>query len=252
MRHLRNQLQAAGFGHISPLVASMVMISLATALAIWIQLTFFIAGLSISSFLVCLGILLEALAMRAKLRTDAIAKLWPEVIDSLLSGATSNLSLIDSISELAETGPEKLRSLFRGFVGRVDSGWPFSQALDWLKLQIGQVHADRLIELIRITQTSGGAGYLDSLRRQAQITREEIALWGELESKQGWVQGTAKLAVLAPWFIVAILGNRPENSNVYNSAEGITILLAGLGVSLFAYRLISILGRLDRPVRVLA
>lgn len=252
MRHLRNQLQAAGFGHISPSVALLMMISVATALAIWIQLTFSLIGLSMSSFLVALGVLFEALAMRAKLRTDAIAKLWPEVVDSLLSGATSNLSLLDSISELAETGPGKLRSFFGGFVARVDSGWPFSQALDWLKLQLGQVHADRLIELIRITHSSGGAGYLDSLRRQSQITREEIALWGELESKQGWVQGTAKLAVLAPWFIVAILGNRPENSNVYNSAEGIMILLVGLGVSLFAYRLIAILGRLDKPVRVFA
>lgn len=252
MKHLKTQLQGAGFGNTSVLVASLLMLSIAGCFAIWVQLTFSIIGLSICSFLVCLGILFEALSIRAKFRSEAISKLWPEVIDSLVSGASSNLSLLDSMSDLALKGPKSLRPGFQGFVDRVDAGWQFEQALDWLKKQFGQVHADRLLELIRITKFSGGSGYINSLRRQGKITREEIALWSELEAKQGWVQGTAKLAVVAPWLIVAILGSRPENSNFFNSGEGLTLLFLGLAVSGFAYRLIQVLGRIARPVRVFA
>jgi tight adherence protein B len=107
-----------------------------------------------------------------------------------------------------------------------------------------------LIELIRLVHLSGGAGYLDSLRAQAQNTRSEIATWGELESKQGWVTGTAKLALVAPWIIVLFLSSRPENVEIYNTNEGLAILLLGLTVSLVAYRLIGLLGNLAKPKRV--
>jgi tight adherence protein B len=123
--------------------------------------------------------------------------------------------------------------------------------LEWLKSQFGQLQADRLVELLRIVHRSGGVGYLDSLREQALRTRSEIALWAELESKQGWVTGTAKLAIIAPWIIVVTLSSRSENVAIYNTTEGTGVLVAGLLVSLVAYRLVSLLGSLSKPSRVL-
>jgi tight adherence protein B len=197
-----------------------------------------------------IGVCLEAVNLRAKRRSDAIAKLWPEVIESLQSAAKSGIGLIDSISELGESGPWQIRKQFASFVQRIDSGQSFNESLTALKSELGQVHADRLIELIRLVHFSGGAGYLDSLRAQAQNTRSEIATWGELESKQGWVTGTAKLALVAPWIIVLFLSSRPENVEIYNTNEGLAILLLGLTVSLVAYRLIGLLGNLTKPKRV--
>jgi tight adherence protein B len=107
-----------------------------------------------------------------------------------------------------------------------------------------------LVELIRVANSSGGAGFIDSLRDLGLRTRSELALWGELESKQGWVTGTAKLAIVAPWIIVATLSSRPENVAIYNTAAGIAILVFGLTVSLFAYRVVTLLGALSRPRRV--
>jgi tight adherence protein B len=124
-------------------------------------------------------------------------------------------------------------------------------SLDWLKAQFGQLQADRLVELIRIVHRSGGAGYLDSLREQALRSRSEFALWGEIESKQGWVSGTAKLAIISPWVIVAILAARAENVAIYNTPEGTGVLVAGLLVSIIAYRLVTLMGSLSRPSRVL-
>jgi tight adherence protein B len=125
------------------------------------------------------------------------------------------------------------------------------QGLDWFKSQFGQLQTDRLVELIRVVYRSGGIGYLESLREQALRTRQEIALWGELDSKQGWVTGTAKLAIIAPWIIVATLSTRSENVAIYNTPEGIGVLLAGLLVSLVAYRLVVLMGNLSKPKRVL-
>jgi tight adherence protein B len=105
--------------------------------------------------------------------------------------------------------------------------------------------------LIRIVHRSGGGGYIDSLREQSASTRSDIALWGELESKQGWVTGTAKLAIIAPWIIIATLAARDENVAIYNTTEGTGILSVGLIVSLIAYRLVNLMGLLSKPGRVL-
>jgi tight adherence protein B len=124
------------------------------------------------------------------------------------------------------------------------------RSLDWFKAQFGNIQADRLTELIRLVHRLGGAGYMDSLSEQAARTRAEISLWGELESKQGWVSGTAKLAIVAPWIIVATLSARPENVAIYNTNEGLGILTFGLIVSLLAYRLVNLMGSLSKPRRV--
>jgi tight adherence protein B len=249
LKYLVLRLQAAGLGRYRPWQFIVAAVSSAAVVGSWAQLTFNVLGLSVSMAAAVIGVCLEAVNLRAKSRSDAIAKLWPEVIESLQSAAKSGIGLIDSISELGESGPWKIRKQFVSFVQRIDSGQSFNESLTALKIELGQIHADRLIELIRLVHFSGGAGYLDSLRAQAQNTRSEIATWGELESKQGWVTGTAKLALVAPWIIVLFLASRPENVEIYNTNEGLTVLLLGLIVSLVAYRLIGVLGNLAKPKR---
>ena len=166
------------------------------------------------------------------------------------SAAVSGLGLIESIDEVGQLGPPQVRKQFSGLVQKLDNGESFDSCLDWLKSEFGQLQADRLIELIRVVHSSGGAGYVSSLKDQAHITRSEIATWGELESKQGWVGGTAKLAIIAPWIIVSILSSRVENVAIYNTSEGLSVLITGLAVSAVAYRLVSVLGYLSKPTRV--
>jgi tight adherence protein B len=168
----------------------------------------------------------------------------------LQSASSSGIGIVDSLDEIARTGPNRLRPAFSELVDRIDKGIGTDQSLDWFKSQFGQPQADRLVELIRVVQKSGGVGYLDSLKDQSVRTRAEIALWGEIESKQGWVTGTAKLAIVAPWIIVATLATRAENVAIYNTSEGITVLLFGLLVSLVAYRMVALMGTLNKPRRV--
>jgi tight adherence protein B len=250
MSNLSLQLQAAGLGRYQPWQLIVSATSIALVVGSWAQLSFKVFGLSISAAMATVGLIFELVRLRAKSRSDTLSKLWPEVIESLQSAAKSSIGLIDALSEIGQTGPTQIRNYFREFVARIDRGESFDSSLAFLKSDLGQLHADRLIELIRIVHASGGAGYLESLNEQGRITRTEIATWGELESKQGWVTGTAKLALVAPWIIVTFLSSRSENVAIYNTNEGLTILLVGLVVSLIAYRLIGILGNLTRPKRV--
>lgn len=250
MRSIALQLQAAGLGRFQPWHFIVSAISLAVLLGSWAQLSFQVLGLSFSIGIAVVGICVEFISLRAKQRGDAISKLWPEVIESLQSAAKSGIGLIDSISEIGETGPWQIRRQFASFIERIDSGQSFDSSLTILKSDLGQLHADRLIELIRLVHLHGGAGYIDSLNSQSKITRSDIATWGELESKQGWVTGTAKLALVAPWVVILFLTSRPENVEIYNTNEGLTVLLVGLTISLIAYRLIGVLGNLAKPKRV--
>lgn len=250
MNNLTLKLQAAGFANLSRSHFLSASALAAVLIASWLQLSFSVFGLSIFGFFVVLGLAFEGLAIRAKSRSDALVKLWPEVLDSMHSSLSSGYGLVDSLSELAESGPTRIRPIFAELVQRIDSGNSFSEALSWLKTQFGQIQADRVAEVLRITHSAGGAGLLSALRIQSQMTRAEIALLGELESKQGWVTGTAKLAIIAPWIIVATLSSRAENVAIYNTPEGISILAIGLVVSMVAYRLVGKFGQLDLPSRI--
>lgn len=250
MTFLRLALEAAGFSRYSPAQAVIGVLALASLVSSWVQLSFEIPGLTMFSFLSVIGFSSEALRVRIKRRSDQLTRLWPEVLDSLHSAARSGYGITESLDQVAKTGPKRVRVTFGELVERIDSGAGLDASLDWFKSQFGQLQADRLVELIRIVYRSGGIGYLDSLREQAIRTRSEIALWGELESKQGWVSGTAKLAIVAPWVIVAILASRAENVAIYNSAQGTAVLVVGLLVSLIAYRLVILMGALSKPSRV--
>jgi len=251
MKIIRLKLEAAGLGRFTPVQAVVSILAFSTLFASWVQLSFGVVGLSLFAFLVTIGAAIETLSYRARQRTDQLSKVWPEIIDSLQSAAGSGYGIVDSFEELALSGPASVRTVFQGLVERIDSGVGIEKSLDWLKSQFGSLQADRLVELIRIVHRAGGTAYLESLRDQSLRTREEIALWGELQSKQGWVSGTAKLAIVSPWIVVGTLSARPENVAIYNTTEGLTILLSGLVVSLIAYRLVNLLGNLTRPKRVL-
>jgi tight adherence protein B len=250
MKQFSLMLETAGLARYSPNQILIHVISCAILIASWVQVSFEVAGLTIFSGLAFLGASLETLRLRAKQRSNQIAKLWPEVLDSLQSAASSGFGIIESFEEVARAGPQLIRPAFQELVQRIDSGFGMDESLDWFKSHYGQIQADRFIELIRIVHRSGGVGYLDSLRDQALRTRSEIALWAELDSKQGWVTGTAKLAIVSPWIVVATLSTRPENVAIYNTVEGTSVLIVGLLVSAVAYRLVGLLGLLPKPGRV--
>jgi tight adherence protein B len=148
--------------------------------------------------------------------------------------------------------PPKIAWALLEFEKDQGSGLPFSQSLDNLKARLANPIADRFIEITRLASASGGRGYLSALRSQALQLRLENATWSEIQAKQNWVLGTAKLAVVAPWLVLVLLGMRPETAVAFQTETGIAVLVVGLIASLLAFRLIKALGALPQRTRTLA
>ena len=252
LRWLAKMLQEAGLGRIDSRFAICTLVAIFICACCISNLMLPVPAFNLCIGFGALGLLVELLQSRSKSRRKAISKAWPEVLDALVSGAASGVHASQTCAELAETGPAVFRGHFAAYTQNLEFGATFRQAINLLKVDLGEVHSDRLMELLLITESVGGAGFYESVKAQASIARQDLALWGELEAKQGWVTGTAKIAIASPWIIVALLSMQAGNLAVYASSSGTFILIVGLAVSLFAYRLIQLLGGLDAPPRVFA
>lgn len=251
MMWFKSTIAGAGLARFGSKVVLTVLIATASTIG-WLVAEIF--KVPVLGLFVAIGILafeMEALALGAKMRRRELAKLWPEVIDSINSAISSGMSLVDALDELAFRGPERLKMHFSDLSAKLDSGWAFSDAIDEFKANLGEIHADRLCEILRLVSESGSESLVPTLLRQSVNLRRDLALDSMIESKQGWVSGTAKIAVAAPWIVVALLSMRPENAIIYNSSAGALILLVGFLISVFAYRLVQIMGTLPEQPRVL-
>jgi len=73
----------------------------------------------------------------------------------------------------------------------------------------------------------------------------------ELETRQGWTVNAARLAVAAPWVVLAMLCTRPDSVQAYSRPAGIAVLAIGGVLSVVAYRVMVHIGRLPEESRVL-
>jgi tight adherence protein B len=204
------------------------------------------------SVCVCLGVqLLESFQTRVAAENQKANTQWPKYLDSIHSatwaGATLEQALLDSIS----SAPAKHSWALLEFEKDHNSGIAFNESLDNLKARLANPIADRFIEITRLASASGGRGYLNALRAQSLQLRLENSTWSEINVKQNWVLGTAKLAVLAPWLILVLLSFRPETAIAFQSESGVAVLALGTVASLLAFRLIKTLGKLPPRQRTL-
>ena len=83
------------------------------------------------------------------------------------------------------------------------------------------------------------------------MLREDMRTRGELEARQSWTVNGAKVAVAAPWLVLALLSTRTQAAAAYATTAGAVVLLIGAVVSVAAYRLMLRLGRLPEEERTL-
>lgn len=216
-------------------------------------ITFFatgVLGMALSMAVLALGAQLEVLRLMAGSRQKAFDALWPQVFDSFQNAAASNLSIPEQLSYLAERGPQRLRPQFAVLYQQLEAGVELGDALAGFKNRIGYRHADSLALLIEISAELGGRGLGDWWKKAASEIRSEQALMGEVMAKQGWVLGSAKVALIAPWLIAFVLLRLEQNREAYASELGALVLFFGLFLSLVAYALVNKLGKLRVPERV--
>lgn len=188
---------------------------------------------------------------RARRRRERWRELWPEVVDNLGSGVRAGLSLPEALGQIGRRGPEPLRAPFAAFARDYRLTGSFADALDALKERLADPIGDRLCEALRITREVGGSDLGRLLRGLSSFLREDARTRSELEARQNWTVSAARLAVAAPWLVLALLATRPESVAAYDRPAGTVVLLVGAAVSVLAYRLMLLIGRLPVEQRVL-
>ena len=247
MNKLNSQIRQAGFTDVQP--AQFILLLIGSFGALFGLLTFLThSALIAGAVCVCIGAqLLESFQSRVQLENQRANTLWPKYLDAIHSASWAGASLEQALLDSVSSAPPKISWALLEFEKDHSSGLSFVQSLDNLKTRLANPIADRFIEITRLASASGGRGYLTALRSQALQLRLENAAWVEIQVKQNWVLGTAKLAVLAPWLVLVLLSLRPETAIAFQSELGVAVLAIGLVASLLAFRLIKSLGKL--PVR---
>jgi tight adherence protein B len=200
--------------------------------------------------IVCVGIPVALLARKAEARKLELQSLWPEILDNLISGLHSGLALAETIANLGKRGPDRTKSIFTLFALRLRDGATFSSALEIIKESFNESTADQVCEVLDFARSSGGRDTALTLRTLSNFIRADIALRNEITAKHSWVKNSAALAAVAPWVLLLLLASQPNTVSAYSSGSGLTVLLAGAGLTLVAYFWMNKVGTLKTVPRV--
>ncbi|WP_328523501.1 type II secretion system F family protein [Kribbella sp. NBC_00359] len=197
------------------------------------------------------GMPIALVRSRARKRLAEFRELWPDVVDNIASAVRAGLSLSEALAQVGERGPLPLREPFRRFGADYASTGRFAESLDRLKARLADPVGDRVVEALRIAREVGGGDLGRLLRSLSSFLRDDARTRSELESRQSWSVNGARVAVAAPWLVLALLSFQGDVIQRYNSAMGALIIGAGAVVCVVAYRLMLRIGRLPEPERVL-
>lgn len=189
---------------------------------------------------------------RARRLAQRRAHQWPAVIDDLVSGVRAGLALDETLSQLADRGPEALRPHLQAFRADLRATGRMSVALDALKFRLADPVGDRVVEALRCAHEVGGPDLGVVLKELAQMLRVDQRTRGELQARQSWTINGAKLAAAAPWIVLGVLCLQPEGAAAYRTTTGAFVLIGGALVSVVAYHLMLRLGRLPSSPRTFA
>jgi tight adherence protein B len=245
----RTRLAQAGLGRVAvgvPIALSILAGVIAGALVLAIAP---VPALALGAAGLGAAVPLVVLTARARTLRSSLRAAWPDLVDHLVSGIRAGVPLAEAVGALAEVGPAETRLAFRTFERRAMGSGNLASALDALKVDLADPVADRIVETLKMAREVGGSELPAILRALATSLRADAALRSEVEARQSWVRGAARLGVVAPWVVLLLLASRPEAASAYNSPAGLALLAVGLVVTVVAYRVMIGLGRLPEERR---
>jgi len=176
--------------------------------------------------------------------------LWPEILDHIISGLQSGLSLAETLVALGVRGPIKTRSIFQIFSENLRSGMDFEKALAKIKNDFNDGVADQVCEVLDFARLSGSRDTSLILRTLSNFIRSDLALRAEIQAKHSWVKNSAALAAVAPWLLLLLLASQPNTLNAYTSGAGFGILIIGALLTIVAYFWMERVGKLKEIPRI--
>lgn len=208
-------------------------------------------SVTILVFFVATATPLVIIRARGEKNKRARRAVWPEVVEHLISAIGAGLSLPEAVAQLERRGPELIRPEFALFARDYRASGRFDESLLTLKARLADPVADRVLEALRITRAVGGNELGNLLRTLSGFLREELRIRGELEARQSWTAGSAKVAAAAPWVVLFMLATRREAASAYDTPLGMTIIALAAVVTVAAYWLMLKIAKLPVDRRVL-
>lgn len=229
-----------------------IAISLAIGAATGFAISALSSSISIALAFATMGgvITFTFLVSSAKRRETKFELLWPDVVDHLITGIQSGMSLVESLSQLADRGPRELAPYFAEFNRQIRKSGDFNAAVTWLQSQFSHYASDQIFEAIILSRSLGGTHLLQILRMVGDFIRQDLALRKEIEVKHGWIKNSAHLSAAAPWLLLLLLSTQPATANAYATSTGAVILVTGIFMTAIAYLWMNKLGALPKPPRV--
>ena len=175
---------------------------------------------------------------------------WPQFEEVFISGLQSGISVTDTFSFANDFELPELQKPLRELTSSLDRGMPFAKVLEQFRKQIDLAQADLFVAIVGLAHRTGGQNLLQALQAHASSVRFEIAARGDVRARQNAILSVAKLGLLAPWVLVAVLSVNEQTRNSFNSALGQTLLVGGFAISFVAYRLVVAAGRLSSFARI--
>lgn len=248
---LRDDLTTVGLGSVpaAAVPALCAGLGLVVATALWAMSGAVVPAVTIGLVSAVLPVLL--LRSAARRRATALREVWPEAVDHINSAIRAGLSLPEALVQLGRKGPEVLRPAFVDFSRDYQASGDFAASLDRLKVRLADPVGDRIVEALRITRDVGGTDLGALLRTLAAFLREDARTRAELEARQSWTVNAARMALAAPWLVLALMSTRPQAAQAYDTPAGFVMILVGAVVSLIAYRVMLLIARLPQDERVL-
>lgn len=198
------------------------------------------------------GLSAVAISIRSR-RRDRIrlsrARAWPAFVDTVVSALSAGATIDDALIGAAARAPAALREVTSQFARDLDAKGP-SFALRQLAKASDHPSSDEFSVLLQINRKLGGAGLAELLSSHSNRVRRANAQQLAVATKVSATLAMAKLGVLAPWVLLALLLSRSESASAFNTEGGLVVLIGGLAVSVIAYRLTSLLGRSEEVLRV--
>ena len=251
MDRLRDDLVKVGLASVPPAAVPGLSagLGLVVAAALWAISGAMVPALAIGLVASVLPVFI--LRSAARRRTTEMREVWPEAVDHINSAIRAGLSLPEALSQLGQKGPEELRPAFVEFAVDYQASGDFSSSLDRLKVRLSDPVGDRIVEALRLTRDVGGTDLGSLLRTLSTFLREDARTRSELEARQSWTVNAARLALCAPWIVLALMSTRPEAAQSYDTPTGLLIIVVGAAVSLVAYRVMLLIARLPQDEMVL-
>ena len=187
---------------------------------------------------------------REKRAAQNRANAWPEALDLVISSLQSGASITESLSNLANVGPNSLRLDFADFSANMAGGMKFEIALNKLKTKFADPISDQLCEALYFAAKFGSRNTIKVLRELSEYVSADISVRAEINTRFGWIKNSANLAALAPWLLFLILRTQTNAKIAYQQPVGQFLMVIGVLATLIAYYWMNRIANLPKAKRI--